>query len=198
MSERDEQSYGLGVSIYGSGDIQLREPIAPTDDLGWELVSRTLLWNSQILQIDGKTGDGTLTLPHSGTIIYNVQALQANYGTTSIQYEEAWINTTHHWFEDENGILKVVDKKAVLTQIEFTSDHNVIRANDKNILTGGERYNAVEFVRDPYYNAPITQERWTTESNSKIRAKSKMEIYRYSHRHPLQIGRHWHFARFYV
>lgn len=46
--------------------------------------------------------------------------------------------------------------KAVLEQIEFTSDHNLIRANLKDYLKSGERYKDIEFDVAKRYNAPIT------------------------------------------
>lgn len=40
--------------------------------------------------------------------------------------------------------------------IEFLSDHNLLRANAKDVLTGGERYASIEWSSEPPRNAPIT------------------------------------------
>jgi len=57
--------------------------------------------------------------------------------------------------------------------LEFLSDHNLICRNTDDLLSGGERYPAVEWSRTPPRNAPITH---TAGATARIKARLRLSL----------------------
>lgn len=180
MREPDELDYGLGVSTTSSAQIFLRVYDLPAN---WTVTERKVSWDPTKLAVNGVTSPGYIDLdPAGGNEEMSVTALATGYGETLVSYTAAgFINSGGGMgFESvqvtDAGVgvlgaklgfaaiqeLDAVERTAKLDQIKFTSDHDLIRENTKNVLKSGNRYDAVEFVRGKY-NAPITHT-W----NSKI------------------------------
>jgi hypothetical protein len=191
MSEPDEVGYGLQVSTTSSAQIFLRVYDVPD---GWIVTDRRVSWDPNVLAVNGVTWPGYIDLdPAGGNEVMTVTALVTGYGESKITYSAAAKTDTGGGMgfgpeqaPDTGGVvpfglgqgfatdidLEAVEQKAVLRQLEFTSDHNVIRKNTRNVLTSGDRYNDVEFVRATEYSAPMTQ----TMSYPGMASKMKVKV----------------------
>lgn len=151
MHEWDELTYGMYAGV-GSTDSQilLRETQFRT------VHRRELWWNPEVLSIAGVTQPGIMSVSPRGDIVLPVTAIQNGYQITSIDYYVDGIDDATGLGIASITTFIVVEMKAVLRSIQFISDHDVIRMNKTNITGSGTRYNDIEFVRKPSYNAPIT------------------------------------------
>lgn len=158
MSEPDEQQYGLGVA---GGQILLREPPLPSGS-GWSLVTRRVFWDSNVFIVGGVMTPGYIDLAPTGDVVKSVVARASGFVSRVINYHVVWHNSNTQINQSSITPLQVVEKKAVLDKIEFTSDHNILLKEEVNVLISKlGRYDPVEFVRMPSYNAPMSQNRDT-------------------------------------
>jgi Bacterial Ig domain len=172
MPEPDEGVYGLGVSTSDSATIFARVYNVPPDMV---IDRRRINFNPSVLSVNGVTSPGYIELsPSGGNEVLTVTALVEGYGSSGINYEIfGHFNTGGLLGEGFASLcsMPVVEEKAVLCQLEFTSDHNVIRNNTRIDITSGDRYSDVEFVSRTKYNAPMTQTRSYDGQPSKMKVK---------------------------
>jgi hypothetical protein len=121
-----------------------------------------VFWNANTLIVGGVGSPGYINLAPTGDIVKSVVAHHSGFGSSAINYEVIWQNSGTEEGIARINILQVVEKKAVLDKIEFTSDHNILLKEEKNVLISESgRFDSVEFVRKPSYNAPMSQNRDT-------------------------------------
>ena len=172
MSEPDEATYGLGVSVGHPATITPRVNYVPPD---WTMItSRKITFNPSILSVGGNT-TGSLTLATSGGNEYvPVEAVVTGYESTVITYEVWGVGTSGG--EPTQFVtmrqMQVKEQKAPLVSIDFTSDHGLLH---ENLLTDDTTKGATqalikspEWVRDKE-NSPISQTRHTADKESKVK-----------------------------
>lgn len=172
MSEPDEAAYGLGVSVGHSAQIFTRVYNLPSN---WVIDSRRVVFDPDVLSVNGVTQPGYIELsPGGGNEVLTVSALVSGYAPTEIWYDISGHTVGGGPLGEEfitRVVMNVVEGKAVLRQLEFTSDHNVIRQNTKDVTKSGDRYSDVEFVRATKYSAPMTQSVNSAQAVSKVKVK---------------------------
>ncbi|MBX9581355.1 MAG: cadherin-like domain-containing protein, partial [Gemmataceae bacterium] len=166
MPEPDESLYGMQTGTGGGGTILLHPPLPPAGS-GWQLVGRSVGWDPATLTVGGVGYPGEINLPLTGDITYPVAATRSGYRNSTIEYEAAWYNPTRKPAQSLVGlvVLKVVERKAVLKSVEFTTDDKALLTNSKDIISVKDsvRFNDIEFVpataTAPKYNAPFSHTR---------------------------------------
>ncbi len=167
MSESDESIFGLGVSTSDSATVFARVYSVPSNMV---VQRRRILFNPNVLAVNGVTQPGYVELsPTGGNEVLTVTALTTGYGSSTINYEVLGTLDQVNFVAMEP--MQVVEQKAELRQLEFTSDHNVIRSNTLIENKSGDRYKDVEFVRATKYNAPMTQSLNYPTVPSKLKVK---------------------------
>jgi hypothetical protein len=171
MSEPDEAAYGLGVSVGHDGEIFTRVYNKPSNMV---ITRRRVYFDPNVLSVGGVTYPGYIELsPGGGNEVLTVSALVTGYNSTGITYEIMGEITGGEFGElfATLCMMPVVEEKAVLRELEFTSDHNVIRENTKDSTKSGLRYPDVEFVRAKKVNAPMSQTVNLPGAPSKMKVK---------------------------
>ncbi|HVK14615.1 MAG TPA: Ig-like domain-containing protein, partial [Gemmataceae bacterium] len=171
ISEPDQVQYGLGVSTSDSATILARVYNVPSNMV---IDSRRILFNPNVLSVNGVTQPGYVELSPSGANeVLTVTALATGYGASEIRYEVLGHYLGGPPFQGFTTLndMQVVENKAVLRHLEFTSDHNDLRENNFNPTASGKRYDPIEFVRATKYNAPMTQTMTYAGAPSKMKVK---------------------------
>lgn len=178
MRESEEQQKGLGVSLSDSATILARAPKPPNSSPGWVLKTRSVIWSSSTLTVNGQTSASTINLMgSSGDVVLTVTGKSNGTpnssglpgGLGSISYTATWENSI-----DEGGVAMIcgmqVGPKAILYSVETTSDQRVLLNNTSNVLDvkDCDVYHKVQFATglDPNplfekYDAPISQVKQT-------------------------------------
>lgn len=163
LSDTDKQNPGVLVNV-GTSTYNAALLAHATGHSDW---TRYITWNPNDLDVEGvppdqpgeikldeSAGDVQLTvfaehaLPASGNFLVTMQAQDSGDQVKG------------------TDVVKVVNPKATIQTLQFTSDQGVIRKNTTNYLTGGNLYPAVQWNVATKDNAPVTQQAGTTQKVS--------------------------------
>jgi hypothetical protein len=169
MSEPDETAYGLGVSVGHPATIHPRVYDVPS---GMSIIRRKIIFNPNVLSVGGNS-TGSLTLSASGSNeSISVAAVTTNFDP---MLATIWYEIEGFRYDDgpfNMGFvsrihMQVVEKKAVLESIKFTSTHEKLHRNatKNDYRKAGELYKP-EWTSTK--NGLMTQTRHTKLDESKV------------------------------
>ena len=164
MREWEESRYGLGVGLGDPAELLARQPLPPTADPGWQLVSRSLTWNASWLSVGGSSS-GSLGLSLGGgdealAIAAVADLMTAPLGAGTVYYWAGWLNGALGVGVYANAQIQAGPKIVVHT-VDVTTDQGVLLDQTKDVLSieGAAHYPAVEVDMATGRFAPITHER---------------------------------------
>ena len=147
-SETEETFNGIVVDTNSSASIRA----GALNSQGATISSRYLQWDPSKLRI-GTNVTGILNLTSGGGEIQidDIYGLLDSFEETTLDYHLIATDGFHHIQK-----VKVTPKKATIWNIDFTSDHGVLRDETKDIHKPGGRYNDIEVSRRSERSEPFS------------------------------------------
>ena len=140
MSQTEEVNYGLHADMQGASKILLRAYNLPDD---WVIDSRRVEWDPSTLSVDGVAQPGYIELDPSGSgEVFPVAAVRQGYGETQITYQISGSRKVGPFEQLFTSLLqmRVVEQKAVLVSVDFTSVHQMY-SDTGDVKRPGPAYN---------------------------------------------------------